>query len=78
MSLFLLLLALQGAEPVSDPPPLKVKSSPAGRLKVSVRGLSCAVVKLLTNCTLPAIVPKPALTLSPRISWLPPMNVPPV
>ncbi|QIK95496.1 periplasmic heavy metal sensor [Sphingomonas sp. HDW15A] len=28
MSLFLLLLALQGAEPVSDPPPLKVKPSP--------------------------------------------------
>ena len=29
MSLFLLLLALQGAEPVSDPPPLKVRPAPA-------------------------------------------------
>ena len=29
MSLFLLLLALQGAEPVSDPPPLKIKVAPA-------------------------------------------------
>ena len=33
MSLFLLLLALQGAEPVSDPPPLKVKPSTESQSK---------------------------------------------
>jgi uncharacterized membrane protein len=36
MSLFLLLLALQGAEPVSDPPPLKVKPSTESPSKPTV------------------------------------------
>jgi len=36
MSLFLLLLALQGAEPVSDPPPLKVKPSPESPARPAV------------------------------------------
>jgi uncharacterized membrane protein len=55
MSLFLLLLALQGAEPVSDPPPLKVKPAPA----VPVDAVKPAVVRTPTGAN-PTITYVPA------------------
>jgi uncharacterized membrane protein len=57
MSLFLLLLALQGAEPVSDPPPLKIKVAPAS--PVTTTKPAVAKAPTVANPTITYVPAKP-------------------